>query len=212
MGLIFGRPLCGSRSKLIQTRRVRHKKVLQLMRFTGAIPVGAVLGGFAVRWTGVRPPALIGLALGAVGLFLMGTWDQSISDPRMSLHLFVAGLGFGLVIAPLVVSAIDAASDDYRGTAAAWITVSRMLGMTLGLAALSAWGMDQFQVLTVDLAFPLPTAGESSAAFNARVDIYESGVISASFEVFQAFFRVGAGLTIAAMVPTFFLKYRRREA
>ncbi|MEE8518449.1 MAG: MFS transporter, partial [Dehalococcoidia bacterium] len=182
---------------------------LRLMRFTGAIPVGAVLGGFAVRRLGVRPPIFVGLALGAGGLLLMGTWDATIADPEMSLHLVVGGLGFGLVIAPLVVSALDTATDDYRGTAAAWITVSRMLGMTLGLAALSAWGMDQFQGLTADLPFPLPTAGESNAAFSARVDAYEAGVTGASFEVFQAFFRAGAGLTLAAAVPAFFLPNRQ---
>ena len=183
---------------------------LRLMRFTGAIPIGAILGGYTARWLGPRLPVIAGLAMGAAGLLLMSTWDETIHDPTMSLHLALGGFGFGLVIAPLVVSAVDAAPDAYRGTAAAWITVARMLGMTLGLAALSAWGMGYFQLLTAEFAFPLPAAGETAAAFNARVAAYQKGVSGASFEVFSAFFRAGAWLSLAAMVPALFLGGRAR--
>ena len=181
---------------------------LRLMRFTGALPLGAVAGGYAARWLGPRLPTLLGLATGAAGLLLMSTWDVAIRDPQLSLHLVIGGFGFGLVIAPLVLSAVDVAEDAYRGTAAAWITVARMLGMTLGLAALSAWGMGHFQLLTADLAFPLPAAGEAALAFNARVAAYQEGVAGASFEVFTAFFRAGAALSVAAMVPALLLPGR----
>ena len=179
---------------------------LRLMRFTGAIPFGALAGGFLSRWAGPRLPTVVGLGLAATGFLLMSTWDISIADPALSLHLAVGGLGFGLVIAPLVASAVDAASDAYRGTAAAWITVSRMLGMTLGLAALSAWGMSEFQLLTSDLSFPLPLPGESDGAFTARIAAYNNAVAGASIEVFTAFFRTGAGLVLAALIPALLMR------
>lgn len=182
---------------------------LRLMRFTGAIPFGALLGGYAIRWTGVRIPTVVGLLLAATGFFLMSTWDESIADPMLSSHLVLGGFGFGVVIAPLVLSVVESASDDYRGTAAAWVTVSRMLGMTLGLAALSAWGMGEFHLLTSGLEFPLPFVGESNAAFHGRIDAYNSGVSAASLEVFTAFFRVGAGLALAAIVPALFIENRQ---
>jgi EmrB/QacA subfamily drug resistance transporter len=182
---------------------------LRLMRFTGAIPFGALLGGYVVHWTGVRLPTIIGLLLGALGFILMGTWDQEISDPKLTVHLATGGFGFGLVIAPLVLSTIESASVNYRGTAAAWVTVSRMLGMTLGLAALSAWGMSEFQLLTSALEFPLRFAGEHSDVYQARIAAYQSGVSGASFEVFQAFFQTGAALTLAAIVPSLFIHQRR---
>ncbi|MCI0778515.1 MAG: MFS transporter [Chloroflexi bacterium] len=174
---------------------------LRLMRFTGAIPIGAIAGGYAARWLGPRIPTLVGLVIGALGLWLMSTWDVTIQDPALTLHLVTGGLGFGLVIAPLVVSAVDAADDAYRGTAAAWITVARMLGMTLGLAALSAWGMGYFQLLTTDFAFPL---GGSAEALSA----YEAGVTGAALDVFSAFFRAGAALSLVAIVPALFLPGR----
>jgi len=173
---------------------------LRLMRFTGAIPLGALLGGYSIRWLGVRLPTVVGLLLGTAGFLLMSTWDSSISDPQLSLHLVIGGFGFGLVIAPLVLSAVGAAEERYRATAAAWITVSRMLGMTLGLAALSAWGMNEFQLLTSDLSL-----------LNDSPEVYQQGIVEASFEVFTAFFRVGAGLSIAATLPVLFLRGRDRS-
>jgi MFS family permease len=185
---------------------------LYLMRFTGAIPFGAFLGGYVVRWTGIRVPTIIGLLLGALGFILMGTWDQEISDPTLTIHLVTGGFGFGLIIAPLVLSAIESAPGKYRGTAASWGTVSRMLGMTLGLAALSAWGMGEFQLLTAALEFPLQFAGEQSNVYQARVTSYQNAVSYASFDVFHAFFQTGAALTLAAILPSMFIHQRRLPA
>ena len=182
---------------------------LRLMRFTGAIPFGALFGGYIIRWTGVRIPTVMGLLLSATGFGLMSTWDPTIAEPDLTFHLAIGGFGFGLVIAPLVLSAVESAGEHYRGTAAAWITVSRMLGMTLGLAALSAWGMSEFQLLTTSLEFPLPLAGETQAAFDARAAAYEAGVSNASFEVFTSFFRAGAALSLAAVVPALFIHESR---
>jgi hypothetical protein len=75
-----------------------------------------------------------------------------------------------------------------------------MLGMTLGLAALSAWGMNEFQLLTSDLSL-----------LNDSPEVYQQGIVEASFEVFTAFFRVGAGLSIAATLPVLFLRGRDRS-
>ena len=73
---------------------------LRLMRMTGAMPVGALLGGFLTYRLGERAVTMLGLGIGCVGLFLMSGWTADIADPGMTLHLAVAGFGFGLVIAP----------------------------------------------------------------------------------------------------------------
>ena len=179
---------------------------LRLMRFTGAIPVGAVLGGYAARWLGLRLPTLAGLGLGALGFWWMSGWGLDIADPSLSMHLVTGGLGFGLVIAPLLTVAVNAGGESYRGTAVAFMTAARMLGMTLGLAALSAWGMGHFELLTAGLAFPLQEAGESMAAYQERLAAYEAGVADASIEVFTAFFRIGAALCAAAVVPVLWMQ------
>ena len=156
------------------------------------------MGGYAASRIGVRVPALVGLALAAVCFVLLTTWDETIADPRLSLHLAIGGLGFGLLIAPFTVAAVEAAGDGYRATAAAWITASRMFGMTAGLAAMSALGVDYLQSLAGGLPVPIQLPGESAAAFSERVAAYEEGISNASFDVFRLFFRSGLVLVVLA--------------
>ena len=183
---------------------------LRLMRFTGAIPVGALLGGYAASRIDVRVPALVGLALAAVCFVLLTTWDETIADPRLTLHLAIGGLGFGLLIAPFTVAAVEAAGNEYRATAAAWITASRMFGMTAGLAAMSALGVDYLQSLAGGLPVPIQLPGESAAAFSERVAVYEEGISNASFDVFRLFFRSGLVLVILAAAPSLWMRGARR--
>ena len=77
-------------------------------------------------------------------------------------------------------------------------------------AALAAWGMGHFQLLTAELSFPLPVAGETTAAFQERIMAYQTGVTEASLSVFSAFFRIGAVLSVAAAIPALWM-YQTEE-
>ena len=184
---------------------------LWLLRLTGLIPVGAVLGGLALPVVGVRPVTVAGLALTALGLFLASTWDIGVGEPELTLHLAAAGLGFGLVIAPIASRAINAVPMDYRGTAASLVVVARMLGMTLGLAALSAWGVEQFQVLTAGLESPLLQAGEIGEAIQTRLEEYTTQVAAAGLSLFQNFFRIAGGAALVAVPVALAMGAERRE-
>ena len=174
---------------------------LWLLRMTVAIPVGAVIGGLLSTWVGNRPVTAAGLLLTAVGLLLVSTWTLDVADPILTLHLAVAGLGFGLVIAPIMAQALNAAPGEYHATASSLVVVSRLLGMTLGLAALSAWGIEHFQALTAGLALPLPVAGESPVESTARMAVYVTDVQNAGLTLFHRFFRVAAVMALLGLVP-----------
>ncbi len=174
---------------------------LWLLRLTGVIPLGAVCGGLLVSRLGPSPLTVVGLVLVALGMFLASGWELSVADPELTVHLLIAGFGFGLVIAPITVHALDAASEDYRGTAASLVVVSRMMGMTLGLAALSAWGVQHFQVLTTGLEFPLPLAGEAAGIFETRAAEYSANVNAAGLALFQRFFLTASIISLIAIVP-----------
>ncbi|MCH8109338.1 MAG: MFS transporter, partial [Chloroflexi bacterium] len=133
---------------------------LRLMRLTAAIPIGAVLGGIACQRLDYRVPTITGLALSALGFWFMSQWDLQIADPLLTLHLATAGLGFGLVIAPIALAATNSVEEGVRGTAAGLITATRMIGMTIGLATLTAWGVGRFQDLVADIQL-FPTEGET---------------------------------------------------
>ena len=179
---------------------------LRLMRLTGAIPLGAIAGGLLASRFGSRPVTVAGLAVAATGLFLMSGWGQDFADPAPTVHLALTGLGFGAVIAPLFVTAMGTVGADYQATAASLVTVARMMGMAMGMAVLSAWGMEHFQGIMAGLVFPPPTAGEPEAAIVARM----SGLVDASISLFQSFFRGAGILLLLAMLPALGLGRARR--
>ena len=185
-----------------------------LLRMTAPIPVGAVAGGYllstrlpvAGRSVGVRQLMVAGLALTSAGLFLASGWQLDLGEPELTLHLAMTGFGFGLVISPIMVRALGAVGEDYRGTAASLVVVSRMLGMTLGLAALSAWGVEHFQAMTAGWEFPVPHPGESSEAAQARMVEFNDRLIAAGLSLYQSFFRIAATVAAVAVVPALFMR------
>ena len=170
------------------------ESALSLVRLTAAIPVGALVGGYILRWTGVREVCIVGLALMGTGLLFMSGWETEVGELRLTLPLVAAGLGFGLVIPPIGVSALSAAPSDYWGAAASLVTASRMVGMALGLAALSAWGIERFYSLTADVSL-----GSNFAETEAIL-------IEAGVTVFQNLFMISGFLSLIAIVPALLMK------
>ena len=179
---------------------------LWLLRLTCAIPVGAVVGGLLVNRIGSSPLTVLGLSLVALGLFLASSWELGVRDPALTVHLLTAGLGFGLVIVPITVHALGAAREDYRGMAASLVVVSRMLGMTLGVGALSVWGVEYFHVLTAGLEVPLPLTGEASDMVELRLAEYSANANAAGLELFQRFFLVASLISLVAVLPALGMK------
>ena len=170
---------------------------LRLMRLTAAIPVGAVLGGLACQRLDYRIPTAAGLALAALGFALMSRWGLDVSDPAMTVHLLTAGLGFGLVIAPIALAATNSVDEGHRGAAAALITAMRMVGMTLGLATLTAWGTDRFDSLVAGIPLPF---GDAAAQF-------ETQLTDAGLTLFSDFFLVAMGVSLVAILSAAFMAW-----
>jgi MFS family permease len=125
---------------------------LRLLRLTIALSVGAVIGGFLCKRVGYRLPTALGLILGSAGFFFMSQWPLAVADPRMTLDLATCGLGLGLVIAPLATAVIDSAGADQRGIASSLIVMMRMVGMMIGLSAITSWGMGRFHLMTASMS------------------------------------------------------------
>ena len=185
---------------------------LWLMRMTAAMPVGAIIGGLACQRLDYRVPAAAGLVLAAVGFGLMAGWDTDIRDPALTLHLVIAGLGFGLLIAPISLVAIDSVEEGARGGAAGIVTATRIVGMTLGLAALTAWGSSRFTGLASHILLPLPITGETSTEFQQRVDRFDAELSGVGVTIFNEFFVVAAALCIAALVPAAWMAWNSSRA
>jgi hypothetical protein len=82
----------------------------------------------------------------------------------MALGLVLAGAGLGLVLAPAADAIIDTAGEERRGTASALTIVLRLIGMTLGVSALTVWGVQRQDILR-RLGADNPLAASDPAAF-----------------------------------------------
>ena len=172
---------------------------LQLVRLTAAIPVGAVIGGYMLRWAGVRAVCVTGLAFIGAGLLFMSGWETEVEELRLTAPLALTGLGFGLVIPPISISALSAAPSHYWGAAASLVTASRMVGMALGLAALSAWGIERFYSLTAHVVI-----GET-------FEETEAPLIEAGVTVFQNLFMISGFLALVAILPALMMRVEDAE-
>ncbi|MFZ0833190.1 MAG: MFS transporter [Mycobacterium sp.] len=126
-----------------------------LLRFLIALPVGALVGGWLATRAGDRVVAVVGLLVAAGAYWLISYWDLNVlsaqhdlgvfSLPKFDTDLALAGFGLGLVIGPLTSAALRAVPPVQHGIASSAVVVARMIGMLVGMAALSAFGLYRFQ-------------------------------------------------------------------
>lgn len=115
---------------------------LILLRFLAALPVGAVIGGWLLHRVGAGVLTAAGM-LAASGSFLaMAQWDATSLDGfGANIPLVVGGFGFGIALAPVNAAVLAATSDDAHGLASALVVVARMVGMLVGISALTTIGL-----------------------------------------------------------------------
>jgi MFS family permease len=166
---------------------------LRLLRMTIAVGAGALAGGFATQRLGPRAPAMAGLMLASGGFIAMSRWTLDVADPWMTVHLGVTGLGFGLLVAPVAESALHRVPAADKGAASAMLTVGRMVGMTAGLAALTAWGTLRFE----DLVAGSPALSTDPAVQEQIVETASQ----AGLTVFRGFFVAAAAICAACVAP-----------
>jgi MFS family permease len=177
---------------------------LALVRMTALVPVGAFAGGWLSGRIGCPPTAALGTLLTAAGLYQMSLWPVSVGELQVTAATVTAGLGFGLVIAPISTSALNASPPSQAGVASSVVTALRMAGMTLGLAGLIAWGLERLRSLLAD-SKPLQQPGLTPAA---AADI----VTNALHQVYSDIFALTAFLALIGVIPALLLWRRRKGA
>ena len=111
---------------------------LAFLPFTAGVMISAGLASQFAPRVGVRPVAVLGMAVSAVGMLLLvrlpvdGTY---LADVLPSL--VVTSLGMGAVFMPLTLIATTGLQDEDQGLASGLFNTSQQIGGALGLAILS---------------------------------------------------------------------------
>jgi MFS family permease len=109
----------------------------------------------------------------------------------------VAGLGLGMVLAPIATAVINVAPERERGVASALVIILRLVGMSLGGSIVLTWGTQRVQQLTAELS-----AGTTLADVNA----YEVFRTATSQAVNESFVFFAATVCLAGLLPALLMK------
>ena len=167
---------------------------LVLVRFLVALPVGAVAGGYLTRHLPAGVVTALGMVLAATGFVLMSRWDPtSLSGWPANVPLVVGGLGFGLALAPVNAAVLASTGSEVHGLAAAGVVVSRMVGMLVGVSALTTLGLRRYYAESRDLPPPMQVCGGTTSRCPAFDDLLRHAGIAQEHTVF-------AGAAVCALV------------
>jgi MFS family permease len=175
---------------------------LLLTRFLLGVPVGAILGGLVAARIGARMTAVLGSVLAAAAFLQMATWQAGELALRLGplrpadIALGACGLGFGIVIAPLVATVLELTRAQQHGLASSLVVLARVMGMLIGLSALTAFGLFRFRQI-------LGTPQLTDPDVRARVEHLGRLVAAAFLQEYREIFTIAAGLCILAAAVTF---------
>ncbi|KUH90705.1 MFS transporter [Mycobacterium sp. IS-1556] len=198
--------------------------VLLLLRFLIALPIGAVIGGWIATRIGDRIVAFAGLMIAAGGYWLISNWGVDVLTthhdlgfvalPVLDTDLAIAGFGLGLVIGPLTSATLRVVPAAQHGIASAAVVVARMIGMLIGLAALTAWGLYKFnQFLEERLdALPAPTADTPGGLMAAQAARLSRATVEAYTMQYGVIFLATAVVCVAGALLGLLISGRNEHA
>ncbi|HEX5368673.1 MAG TPA: MFS transporter [Dehalococcoidia bacterium] len=117
---------------------------INLARLTIGVPLGAFLGGVVAMRIGFNRTAMAGAILLGIGFLGMSRWDADPGFVLFTLPLVVAGVGLGLVIAPVGTAVMNEVSEGRRATVFCLLTVVDLMGSLVGVALLTTHGLSGF--------------------------------------------------------------------
>jgi MFS family permease len=158
---------------------------LVLLRFLIALPVGAVAGGWLTRRYGLGLITGVGLGLSGAMFVVMAYWGRTALDHwPATLVLLGCGLGFGLALSPLNTAMLGATPSGSHGLVSALVVVARMVGMLVGVSALTAIGLRRYYALAEGIKTPNELCPSSPANCRPYVDALRDAAVSQVHAIF----------------------------
>jgi len=134
---------------------------LQMLPMMGGMLVTSILSGQLISRTGrYRIFPILGTGVMSMGLYFLSRLDADTSTLSASLVMLSLGLGLGMVMQVLVIAVQNAVDYGDLGVATSGVTLFRLIGGSVGTAALGAIFAAQ---LSGHLAQLLPAGGGGGA-------------------------------------------------
>jgi MFS family permease len=166
------------------------KAALVLVEFLVALPVGALVGGALTRRAPAGGITAVGMVLASLGFWLMSDWSfGSLHHLSASAVLAMSGFGFGLALAPVNAALLASTDAGVHGVASALLVVARMVGMLVGISALTTIGLRRYYAVETDI----PSPNKVCSGGHTRCAAYERLIEQAGIEQLHAIF-LGAGV------------------
>lgn len=179
-----------------------------LVRLLVAVPIGALLGGWVIRQLPANLVSATGMLFAALGLAGMTRWDDgTLVGLGGSLELVIAGLGFGLAIAPVNAALLASTQAQVHGIASALVVVARMIGMLAGLSVLTAVGLRVFYREQERIGTVLDVCPATPTNCPAYKDATHAAVLS---ELHAIFGGAAACAAVAALLCLLLLRIRQK--
>ncbi len=130
-----------------------------LSAFTVPMALAAIPGGWLTERLGYRWTAASGVLIALIGFILMSRWQSEMAGQavavvvgkgtpeavngtlQMIAGLLLAGVGLGLTVAPIGTAVINGVAESERGMASALVIILRLIGMSVSISALTAYGL-----------------------------------------------------------------------
>jgi MFS family permease len=167
---------------------------LVLLRFLIALPVGAVVGGWLTRRYGLGLITGAGLALSGAMFVLMAFWSRTALDHwPATVVLLLCGFGFGLALSPVNTAMLGATPADSHGLVSALVVVARMVGMLIGVSALTAIGLRRYFTIADGISSPNDLCPKSPGNCRPFLDALRDAAVSQVHTIF-------AGAAVCALL------------
>jgi MFS family permease len=146
-----------------------------LCAFTVPMALAAIPGGWLSERLGYRSSVILGLIVAIVGFWMMSRWKVEMagqavaffdrlrqgpapSDARgtgfMAAGLALAGIGIGLTMAPIGTAVINGVREQERGMASSLVIILRLIGMSVSMSSMIAYGLRRTTVLSREMLSP----------------------------------------------------------
>ncbi|MFN8530565.1 MAG: MFS transporter [Anaerolineae bacterium] len=173
-----------------------------LSALTVPMALAALPGGWLSERLGYSRTTFAGLLIAGIGFTLVWqTWTQDVTNTTVALEMALIGVGLGLTFSPISASVINAADSDKLGAASALVIIMRLLGMTVGIAGLTAFASQRLAGLaSAELG---AQAGDPMAAINTYIRL--------TIQVLGEMSLFGAVLCALGLLPALRLRGKGRE-